>query len=312
MKWSIAGLAVLGVIAATCTAFLVASLRSSRSAVGGEEDAVRDVEILVAARDMPAITMVDGKSVVSKTVRADLAPEGYLSDPIQVAGGVLAVPVVEGQVFTAACFLNEGRIPPIPDGMRAFSLKLATYQAGLLYPGCLVDVLASFKIPSESGRPVSSRAEAISMPLLQRVQVLAIDDHTVLSEKRADNAPGVGSGAARPNHRIITLMVDSIQAEALQLATKYGNVSLALRNPGDDDPVDTDPITLKWVKDGQLGQVPVIGPPVADPQASTEDGSERAARAHVGRTWEVDVFHGPELEEKVFTLSENAVQTDRG
>ena len=130
------------------------------------EDAVREVEILVAARPIPAHTMVDGKSVVSKTVPADLAPEGYLSDPIQAAGGVLALPMVEGQVFTAACFLNEGRIP-IPPGMRAFSLKLATYAAGLLYPGCLVDVLVSFKLPSKSGRPASSRDEALSMDQAQ-------------------------------------------------------------------------------------------------------------------------------------------------
>ena len=267
------------------------------------EDAVREVEILVAARPIPAHTMVDGKSVVSKTVPADLAPEGYLSDPIQAAGGVLALPMVEGQVFTAACFLNEGRIP-IPPGMRAFSLKLATYAAGLLYPGCLVDVLVSFKLPSKSGRPASSRDEALSMLLLQRIQVLAIDDHTVLSEERTDNPPGVATGPARPNHRIITLMVDSNQAKALQLATKHGNVSLALRNPVDDEPVDTGPMYLTWLKTG----LPAIGPHPG-PQASAEPGSERAARARVG-TWEVDVFHGPDLEEKVFTLSENAVQTE--
>ena len=50
----------------------------------------------------------------------------------------------------------------------------------------------------------------------------------------------------------VTLMVSPQQAERLQLAREYGTVSVAMRNPLDRYPIDSE-ITV--LREGQLGQL---------------------------------------------------------
>jgi Flp pilus assembly protein CpaB len=136
----------------------------------------------------------------------------------------------------------------LPEGMRAVSLSLSSssISGGLLYPGCVVDVLASFRLSS------SERGQALSTTLLRGINVLAVKGTSVVSQ----NAEGEdNSSSARSSHSqlTVTLMVDPKQAEALQLASNQGSISLALRNPLDKSPVDTEATVLSQGRLAQLG-----------------------------------------------------------
>jgi pilus assembly protein CpaB len=233
MRWSIVGLVLLGVIAAVCAAVLVMAVRASgRGAPAAKVQGPGEVEVVVAAKAMPALSVVDTKSVLVEKVAASEAPPGFIANPVQVIGKVLAAPMVEGQAFTPNCFATGGRGPQLaaalPKGMRAVCVSLAEHTGleALLYPGSVVDVLASFRVPSAR----SGQSEALSTTLIQGVEVLAIEDETVMSDREAKEERPLRPAGRRRN---ITLLVTSRQATALQLAMEYGSLSLAMRNPLD-------------------------------------------------------------------------------
>ena len=101
MKWSVIGLMLFGVVAAISATVLVASLRADTTQVAArvlEEAPVPEVDILVAATDMPAMARVDAKSLIKKTVLEEHAPPEYFSDVSQIVGRALQLPVLTGQV----------------------------------------------------------------------------------------------------------------------------------------------------------------------------------------------------------------------
>src|SRR5262249_4211654 len=159
--------------------------------------------------------------VTVKTITRSQAPVDCVSDPVQIVGQVLTVSVLEGQALTKNCFAPEGSgyhiASTLPLGMRAMSVSLADYSRlhGLLYPGSVVDVLASFKVPSTDRRGT----DVVSVTLLRSVEVLAVEDRTVTkSEEKPEKAP---TGLYDRRKRV-TLMVNSKQAEALQVAMENG------------------------------------------------------------------------------------------
>ena len=273
MKWSIAGLLLLGVGAAVSASILVGTLKAGAPAVAGTSVTPAEMQIMVAAKPMPAMSIVDARSVLTKTVPANEAPANYMRRPTDVIGKLLTVPIVEGQVLTSTCFADEksgARLASaLADGMRAVSLSLTPDKAGLLHAGCIVDVLVSLNRPSTEG---SGTKEAMSMTLLQGVEVLAIDDSSVMSEADSSepSTPETKTSMRRGQRdkRLVTLMVNSKQAKALQLASQYGAVSLALRNPLDTAPVETDSTMLSGLADEYTRIVAALSPPqVGEPKA---------------------------------------------
>jgi pilus assembly protein CpaB len=241
MKWSVLGLVVVGLAAAVCAAVLMTSMRAG-GLFAAKESEPAEVEIVVAAGDLPAMTIVDGSLLATTTVSKAEAPEGYFGSMVQVIGKVLTVPLVKGQVLERKHFAAEGSgahlASALKEGMRAVSVSLTDYSGlyGLLYPGSVVDVLAYMKLPNESGR----QGDAVSVTLLRKIQVLGVEDQTVVSMEKDEDPKGL-EGKRAPNKRwMVTVMVDARQAQALQLAMENGRISLALRNPMDESGPEDD------------------------------------------------------------------------
>ena len=205
MKWTVVTLIVLGVIAAGAASVLTSSLRAQRTAEAGADGATRtpQVQIVVAARDLPAMGLIEASSVTQKTIPEALEHAGALSSPLQVVGQILTVPMVEGQPFRQADLAGEvlglNLAATLPQGLRAMTISLAGDAGikGLLYPGCLVDVVASFRLPSARG---SITGEFVSATLLQGVTVLAIGNRSTVSNpttaaEAAESAPNAGRAA---------------------------------------------------------------------------------------------------------------------
>lgn len=251
MKWAVTVLILMGLVAAASTAILVKTLRG-----GSDEGSVPSDTVVLAAKSLPAMTVITSDYVTESTVERDELPEEYLSSSVKAVGRVLGVSVVEGQVLTESCFVSKGTgaqlAAALPHGMRAVTITVSSrnISGGLLYPGCVVDVLASFRME----RSERKRGQALSTTLLHGIQVLAVEGVSVVSEKSdvEEATGGVLKQRGSSQYLTITLMVDPKQAEALQLARMYGSIALAMRNPLDKYAVDTDATVLS---EGQLARL---------------------------------------------------------
>lgn len=248
MKWGIVILLVLGIIAAACATLLVSVMGTSSATARNPQS----LEILVAGKSLPAMSVVTVDDFVKQKVSKNELPQGYVSGPTRVIGRTLAVPVVEGQVLTEACFVPDGTgailASQLPEGMRAFTVNLnsrAVPDQVLLYPSCVVDVLFSAKLSRDA------RGEAVSATILQGIRVLAVQGESVVSnptaEEDKDAKPRTRTGMVQ-----VTLLVNQKQAEALQLAVDNGTISLAFRNPLDKRMGETDATVLNQ---GQLANL---------------------------------------------------------
>ena len=77
-------------------------------------------------------------------------------------------------------------------GMLAFQIPLSrgATPVDLLYPGCFVDVFATFPLYDRQ------KGEAVVTPLLQNIRVLGVRDETVVTTPTEEKKPG-GSWVAR-------------------------------------------------------------------------------------------------------------------
>ncbi|MHC4741903.1 MAG: Flp pilus assembly protein CpaB [Planctomycetota bacterium] len=248
MKWSVTILITLGLLAGLSAAILVKFMRSD-----GTDDTVAETQVVLVSEDLSPMTILKSSHLTVKSVAKNKLPEGCLTDPVQAVGKILAVPVVKEQMLTESCFVKDGSRAQVaamlPEGMRAVSLSLSSssISGGLLYPGCVVDVLASFRLSSSS-----ERGQALSTTLLRSIQVLAVEGDSVVSQKEEGEKKPTTARAGQ-NKLTVTLMVDPRQAEALQLASGQGTISLALRNPLDTTPVDTEAMVLSQGRLAELG-----------------------------------------------------------
>ncbi len=310
MKWPILGVIVVGFIAALAATVLIISLRAG----GNQEEAESDtVEILVAVRDIPAIQLIATNDVAARRVKKEDAPPEALTNSLQLIGQVLITPVLEGQVFTtrhlATTQSGVHLAATLPPGFRAMGVTLSTDSGieDVLYPGSMVDVVASFKLPALDG---GSSPEVVSATILQGVQVLGVGQRTIVSETStvAENAVN------DKRDRMVLLMVDGKQAEMLNLASNHGRLSVSLRNPLDQNTEDLQGTrmsdlssqlaqriaALTAIQDarGSL-QVATEGiPDEIDPEPSDEPA--RVAAAEPEPLWTTVVMRGRVVERQTF------------
>ncbi len=237
MKWSIVGLFGLGLVAAICAAVLVASMQGDGAQGPAATPEAQDVTLMLAAHDMQAMQTVTEGDISNRAVSPDIAPESALIDPVQVIGRVLIVPVTTGQVLTREHFAPDGSnahlAAALASGLRAINIPVNNSMGieDLLYPGCYVDVLFSTDVRSDGG----GAAQPVSVTLLQKVQVVAVGDKTIVAPDGPVYTEDEALAAQSMRNRSprVTLLVDANQAEALNLAMQEGAISLALRNPND-------------------------------------------------------------------------------
>jgi pilus assembly protein CpaB len=327
MKWGAVILVAMGLAAALFAALLVKSLLTDDLSQGGGPP---ETDVLLASKDMPAMSVIESTDVTVQKVAKAKLPVGYLSSPAEGIGKILAMRVVEGQVLAESCFIENGAAARVaaslPAGMRAVSVSLSndSITGGLLYPGCVVDVLASFKLPS------SERGQAISTTLLREVQVLAVRGASVVSEKEIEQDKS--RSPSNYGRVTVTLMVDPKQAEALQLATENGMISLALRNPLDKGPVDTEATVLSQGRLAQLGSAmttavmagsegvgtsaPPTSGPTSGPGVKTEGAKVSLQKEGSGETpsksresWPVTVIRGSQVEQEDLDMPADSAPT---
>lgn len=153
---------------------------------------------------------------------ANAQPAGAISDPKEVIGRGLLMPMIQNEPFLpmklASLEAGAGLPPAIPAGLRAVSVKVNEVigVAGYVLPGTRVDVVATVS-------PTQQPADMTSKVILTNVEVLAAG--TKIDRETDKSKPMPVS--------VVTLLVGPEEAERLTLASTEGKIQLALRNPLD-------------------------------------------------------------------------------
>ncbi len=183
--------------------------------------------IMVAARDLPAGSIVRREDVETVGWPGSALPEGFAMEAGEVVGRGLIVEVLENEPLLDWKLADReagGGLPiTIPEGMRAVSVEVdeVVGVAGFVLPGTRVDVLATV-MPGTDRRLTTTRI------ILQNIRAIAAD------QKYQQDIEG------EPQYvTVVTLLVTPSHAEALTLAATEGRIQLALRNTLDSEEVET-------------------------------------------------------------------------
>jgi pilus assembly protein CpaB len=211
---------------------------------------VREVEIarvqaVVAAKPLAVGTMITKDDVKLVPWPAANQVPGSFTEVEKVVNRGVIVAAAQNEPLTesklAAVGSGAGLPPTIPEGMRAISVRVNEVigVAGFVVPGTRVDVLVTVK-----GRDDRTQTRAV----LSNVTVLT-------AGTRYDQERATKEGKPIPTS-VVTLLLTPNDAEKMTLASEEGRIMLALRNPLDTQPTQTEGARMAALL-GEPGPPPV-------------------------------------------------------
>lgn len=223
---------------------------------------VREVEVatrhVVVAKTsgeqqlLPVGTMLSREQVELIAWPAASPVPGSFSSVDEVVGRGLIASVMQNEPITESKLApresGAGLPPTIPAGLRAMAVRVNDVigVAGFTLPGTRVDVIVT----------VAGENQSQSRVVLSNIQVLT--SGTVFDQEKSRE------GQAIPAN-VVTLLVSPRDAERLALAQQEGTIVLALRNPLDTEPVETNGARL----------AALLGAPDAPPVRAVVQGRPR-------------------------------------
>lgn len=188
--------------------------------------------IVAAAKDVAPGQELSDEDLGYVEMSVDSLPRTSFKTTDGLKGRVAVVALVKGQPLLESSLAEPGAgrglQAVVPDGMRAVTIEVNEVSglAGLLTPGCRVDVISTIK-----------RAESSNMArtIVENVKVMAIGPNTVVKDKegKSDSL----------NLRSITLLVTPKQAETIELACSQARPRLVLRGTSDNAPIASAGVT---------------------------------------------------------------------
>ena len=237
-------LIVLGgaVLVAVLVAMLVQMTLGGNDAVPEVQEA--KVEVLVAAKDLGIGRELQGGDLrwqewpkSSVFPGAVIRVEGQSADDA-LKDGRLARNVGKGEPVMKAALLGTAKgnmvAASLKAGQRAIAIEVdaSSMAGGFIGPGDFVDIILTYRESIDAGddNPVVANMIELNLDtyatetILQNVKILAVDQ---MSERPEDDKIKVG--------KTVTIAVDMQDAERLFLASKLGDITLALRGVGDEN-----------------------------------------------------------------------------
>ena len=211
---------------------------------------VASVEVVVASQTLPVGTRLTSDHLRVAPWPARNPVPGAVSDPSEIIDRGVIVTILENEPVTSTKIAGPesgvGLPPIIPEGMRAMSVRVNEVigVAGFVLPGTRVDVVATVNAPAQGNRP----QEPMSRTVVSNVEVLTAGTRYD-QEEALEGEPRQSS--------VVTLAVLPEDAERIALAASNGTISLALRNPLDVEPTETEGIRLAALM-GEPAPVPVV------------------------------------------------------
>lgn len=200
--------------------------------------AVPSQTIVVAARDLPAGSILRREDVETVDWPGAAVPEGFATQAGEVVGRGLITDVIRNEALLDSKLAQKeaggGLSITIPEGMRAVSVEVdeVVGVAGFVLPGTRVDVLVTVM-------PGTDRTRTTTRIILQNIRAIAADQRY---QQDIDGEPQYVT--------VVTLLVTPVQAEDLTLAATEGRIQLALRNTLDSEEVQTQGRRITSLLDG--------------------------------------------------------------
>ena len=213
---------------------------------GASASASAKSKVLVAVRPIRAGALLKVDDIAAQDVDDDKLPAGSMADDATIrrslTGGMIRRSIVAGDVILKDDVLRPGDhgflSAVLRPGFRAVTVAVDAVSgtAGLIWPGDRVDLILTQQMDEQglinAGRRVAAET------VLRDVRVIAIDQQLVQG--------ATGNNDALPA-RTITLEVSSASAEQVQVATRLGRLSLAVRSAEHGPSEDKDGTT--WASD---------------------------------------------------------------
>ena len=237
--------------------------------VAPPEPIVPPVEVLAAARNMPAGTLLtandltyvplEARNVLSSHIRREPTGTAQEQELPSVIGAVTRIPFLAGVPLTDAGLIRPGEdgflaAVLLPD-RRAITITVnqETSHAGMIAPGDRVDVIFTMQVSSDD----PSQLNSFSRTVLEDIRVVAVGrriESVSYAEQEDSLVPQVGGST-------VTLEVSPPEADQLVLASTRGSLALALRPLGQADETGwRTPVGLT-----RLLPPPATEPPTPDP-----------------------------------------------
>lgn len=189
--------------------------------------------IQVANSNLPMGLLLKAEDMAWKEVPVDKVQPGDIRKDTPQAGkllgAVLRHPIDEGQairekdvVFPDSPGFLAAALKP---GMRAVSVAIddVTGNAGLIQPGDYVDLVLTHELDREETGPEGNKVA--SETVLSDMRVIAVGQSLRFTESDPNKNQGIQHSA-----RTVTLEVQPRDAEKVAVATRLGQLSLALRS----------------------------------------------------------------------------------
>ena len=241
--WLTAGVVVA--ILAGIVAFVVLS----RSGVSQPPDASSPapggptVPVVVATQSIPVRIQLSADQLEVRDLPVANAPQGYISTVDEALGKITLTEIYPGEVILTQRLVDpnslagDGRLAlVVSEGEVLMAFPIADLMSGLgvLKPGDHVDLLFTLDFPTERdpALEIAGSTELVTFNLLQNKVIAAI----------VTPQPEGGSPQA------ILLTISPQEALTLKYVMDAGGiVDIVLRAPGDEGPVETEPVDVDYL-----------------------------------------------------------------
>lgn len=206
-----------GGIAVVAGLIAISYLSDLRSGIAGSG---QKVKVYVVSDNLPARKQLSASLVETREIPRTFLPDGALTEEKDVIGKILLAPVAKGEILhkqrVSEATNATGVAPKLRPNERGFLFQPnGANDIALVKPDDYVDLTAT--IQTQSG--------ILSTKVAQRVRVLSVGNRF-----SATTAPEGSDGSYGD---LLTLAVPSEKVALLAALKQQGNLSLALREPGD-------------------------------------------------------------------------------
>ncbi|WP_396330376.1 Flp pilus assembly protein CpaB [Burkholderia anthina] len=226
----IAGLLIAIAVILGIYAWMLGRSSSHPVAPAGQPIAASPMPVVVATRALVAGQPISADALKIQPIAP--VPVGSFSDPSAVVGRVPASDIPASSPVVGGALVS-GLAEDVQPGERAVAIRVeeSNAVANRLRPGNFVDVFLNLKRDPGGAMLDSEIGQTQARLLLSKVRVLSFGDATPDRDAGAAN----GNNGQPTGVRIAVLAVPTPQVDALTLGEGSGRLTLALRNPRDDE-----------------------------------------------------------------------------
>lgn len=214
---------VVAIVFAVVAAKLGKDFMAKGKAGGGTS--LKMIKVVVAKENVAPGSLLKETDLLVREMPAEGLPQHTFSQTGDALGRVVMTQLVKGQAVLETLLAPKGAAggaqAMIPEGMRAVTLEVNEFSgvAGLLTPGCKVDVVQTIR----SGEKGGESGNMIAKTIVENLRVIAVGRR-------------VSTVGPEPEQlaRSVTLLATQQQAEAIDLVAHMGSPRLVLRNSLDN------------------------------------------------------------------------------